>query len=391
MVKRFHFEHTHTDPSGARRGRFTTPHGTVETPIFMPVGTAATVKAMTTGELTDIGAQIILANTYHLFLRPGHQLVKKMGGVHNFMNWSGPVLTDSGGYQVFSLGDLRTISEKGVEFRSHIDGSKRFLSPEIAVEIQEALGADIIMQLDECPPHPAEREYLKRSLELSLRWGKRCKDARNKEPDGSALFGIMQGGMFEDLRRISAAGIVEEGYDGYAMGGLSVGEPKEKMVEVLSYAPDLLPTDKPRYLMGVGRPEDLVMAVESGVDMFDCVMPTRNARNGQLFNRRGAFNIKRLENRESDSPIDPHCGCETCKNYSRAYLRHLYISKEILGHRLMTQHNLYFYLDLMSNLRAAIEQNQFANFKKSFYQAQAGEGSGEWILPQMSTNMGKIE
>jgi queuine tRNA-ribosyltransferase len=378
MSNPFYFEHQHTDPSGARLGRFHTPHGSVDTPIFMPVGTAATVKAMTTGELKQIGAQIILANTYHLFLRPGHELIKQMGGVHRFMNWDGPILTDSGGYQVFSLGDLRTISEQGVEFRSHIDGSKRFLSPEIAVAIQEALGADIIMQLDECPPHPAKREYLARSLEISLRWGKRCKEARNQEPNGSALFGIMQGGMHEDLRRISAAGLIDEGYDGYAMGGLSVGEPKEMMKEVLSYAPKLLPVEKPRYLMGVGRPEDLVMAVAAGVDMFDCVMPTRNARNGQLFNRRGAFNIKRRENRDSDQPVDRHCRCETCQHYSRAYLRHLFINKEILGHRLMTQHNLFFYLDLMENMRQAISQNRFTAFESSFAAAQAGDGDGAW-------------
>lgn len=378
MTNSFGFEHLHTDPSGARRGRFHTPHGTVETPIFMPVGTAATVKAMTTAELAQIGSQIILANTYHLFLRPGHELIKKMGGVHRFMNWNGPILTDSGGYQVFSLGDLRTISEEGVEFRSHIDGSKRFLSPEVAVAVQEALGADIIMQLDECPPHTASREYLARSLEMSLRWGERCLTARNKEADGHALFGIMQGGMHEDLRKISAAGLLATGYDGYAMGGLSVGESKEDMEAVLSYAPNLLPTDKPRYLMGVGRPEDLVMAVGYGVDMFDCVMPTRNARNGQLFTRRGAFNIKRQENRESEQPLDPHCGCETCRHYSRAYLRHLFVGKEILGHRLLTQHNLFFYLDLMTNMRQAISQDRFLQFKKSFYEAQAGEGDGSW-------------
>ena len=378
MTNSFGFEHLHTDPSGARRGRFHTPHGTVETPIFMPVGTAATVKAMTTAELAQIGSQIILANTYHLFLRPGHELIKKMGGVHRFMNWNGPILTDSGGYQVFSLGDLRTISEEGVEFRSHIDGSKRFLSPEVAVAVQEALGADIIMQLDECPPHTASREYLARSLEMSLRWGERCLTARNKEADGHALFGIMHGGMHEDLRKISAAGLLATGYDGYAMGGLSVGESKEDMEAVLSYAPNLLPTDKPRYLMGVGRPEDLVMAVGYGVDMFDCVMPTRNARNGQLFTRRGAFNIKRQENRESEQPLDPHCGCETCRHYSRAYLRHLFVGKEILGHRLLTQHNLFFYLDLMTNMRQAISQDRFLQFKKSFYEAQAGEGDGSW-------------
>ncbi len=240
------------------------------------------------------------------------------------------------------------------------------------------------MQLDECPPHPANREYLARSMEMSLRWGRRCKEARSRAADGRALFGIMQGGMDEQLRRLSAAGLIAEGYDGYALGGLSVGEPKETMAEVLSYAPELLPTDKPRYLMGVGRPEDLLMAVENGVDMFDCVMPTRNARNGQLFTRRGAFNIKRQENRASADPVDPHCACDTCANYSRAYLRHLFMSKEILGHRLMTQHNLFFYLDLMTKMREAIRRDRFKEFKASFHRAMSGEGNGSWFFDQTS-------
>ncbi len=366
MTLRFRFERVHTDPSGARRGRFHTPHGSVETPVFMPVGTVATVKAMTPEEVKKSGATIILANTYHLFLRPGHQIVAGLGGLHSFMNWHGPILTDSGGYQVFSLAALRKISEEGVAFRSHIDGSARFLSPEIAVEVQEALGADIIMQLDECPPYPAERDYLARSLELSLRWGARCKAARRPEADGRALFGIMQGGMDEELRRRSVAGLVEIGFDGYALGGLSVGEPKALMAEVLSYAPALLPEDRPRYLMGVGKPEDLVMAVGCGVDMFDCVLPTRNARNGQLFTRRGALNVKSARFREDPAPPDPECGCETCQHYSLAYLNHLYRNREILGHRLMTLHNLHYYQDLMAEMREAIVADRFESFRQEF-------------------------
>ncbi|MBF0126412.1 MAG: tRNA guanosine(34) transglycosylase Tgt [Magnetococcales bacterium] len=372
MAERFVFECLHTDPTGARRGRFVTPRGGVETPVFMPVGTLATVKAMTPQEVQTTGARILLANTYHLFLRPGHETVARLGGLHTFMQWPGPILTDSGGYQVFSLSALRKISEEGVTFRSHLDGSSRFLSPEIAIRVQESLDADIVMQLDECPPHPAPRDYLARSMERSLRWGARCKAARTPE-DGRALFGIMQGGMEADLRRASAAGLVETGFDGYALGGLSVGEPKALMAEVLSYAPALLPVDRPRYLMGVGKPEDLVMAVGCGVDMFDCVLPTRNARNGQLFTRAGAMNVKSARFREDPGPPDPECGCPTCLNFSLAYLHHLYRNREILGHRLMTMHNLYYYQDLMSEMREAIVQDRFAAFVTAFHARRAGE------------------
>ena len=365
----FRFELLHTDPSGARRGRLHTPRGIIETPIFMPVGTAATVKAMTPDELRRAGAQIILGNTYHLYLRPGHELIERLGGLHRFMNWSGPILTDSGGYQVFSLGALRTIREEGVAFRSHIDGSPHSLTPEKAVRIQESLGAEIMMQLDECPPYPADRDYLARSLERSLRWGARCLAARSEERrEIQALFGIVQGGMDEALRRQSAEGLVAMAFDGYALGGLSVGEPKELMAEVLSYAPNLLPREKPRYLMGVGKPEDLLLAVGSGVDMFDCVIPTRNARNGQLFTRRGVFNVKQARFREDPGPADPGCACDACRHYSLAYLHHLYRNNEILGHRLMTGHNLTFYLDLMAGMRAAIEADRFARFRQDFFQ-----------------------
>ncbi|MBF0164954.1 MAG: tRNA guanosine(34) transglycosylase Tgt [Magnetococcales bacterium] len=313
MKPTFSFELLHTDPSGARRGRVNTPRGVIETPAFMPVGTAATVKAMDPEDVKGTGAHILLANTYHLFLRPGHETVARLGGLHTFMAWDKPILTDSGGYQVFSLSSLRKITEEGVAFRSHLDGSARFLSPEIAVRVQERLDSDILMQLDECPPHPAPRDYLARSMELSLRWAARCKVARSDPEDGRALFGIMQGGMERDLRQISAHGLIEIGFDGYALGGLSVGEPKPLMAEVLSYAPELLPKEKPRYLMGVGKPEDLVMAVERGVDMFDCVLPTRNARNGQLFTRRGAFNVKTARFREDPGPADPECRCPACR------------------------------------------------------------------------------
>ncbi len=365
MADPFRFELLHTDPSGARRGRFHTPHGSVETPIFMPVGTAASVKAMSPDEVKRAGAQIILGNTYHLYLRPGHGLIEKLGGLHRFMNWPGPILTDSGGYQVFSLGDLRIIEEEGVLFRSHIDGSKHELTPEKAIHIQQALGADIMMQLDECPPYPAEYDYLARSLDRSRRWGQRCLAAR-EVGNGQALFGIVQGGMDETLRRRSAAGLIEDGYDGYALGGLSVGEPKALMAEVLSYAPSLLPVAQPRYLMGVGKPEDIIMAVAAGIDMFDCVIPTRNARNGQLFTRRGKFNVKQARFREDPGPADPDCRCDACRHYSLAYLHHLYRNNEILGHRLMTGHNLTFYLDLMTTMREAIENDRFDDFRQGF-------------------------
>ena len=362
------FELLHTDPCGARLGRIHTPHGTIKTPVFMPVGTSATVKTMSPVDLQTVKAQIILSNTYHLFLRPGHTVIARLGGLHRFMNWNGPILTDSGGYQVFSLGATRRITEEGVTFRSHIDGSKRFLSAEIVIQIQEALGSDIMMQLDECPPFPADRTYLARSLALSLRWARRCLNARKPESK-QALFGIVQGGMEADLRRESAAGLVDMGFDGYALGGLSVGEPKELMLEVLSYAPSLLPSQQPRYLMGVGKPEDLVRAVEAGIDMFDCVLPTRNARNGQLFTRNGPMNIKQARFREDPEPVDSTCDCETCYHYSRAYLHHLFRNNEILGLRLMTLHNLHYYLQLMADMREAIQQNRFLDFSNHFFSA----------------------
>ncbi|MEO5346650.1 MAG: tRNA guanosine(34) transglycosylase Tgt [Magnetococcus sp. YQC-9] len=374
MKRTFSFELLHTDPSGARRGRVHTPRGTIDTPAFMPVGTAATVKAMDPEEVKASGAQILLANTYHLFLRPGHESVARLGGLHTFMDWAGPILTDSGGYQVFSLSSLRKISEEGVAFRSHLDGSARFLSPEIAVRVQERLDSDILMQLDECPPYPAQRDYLARSMELSLRWAARCKAARSDPEDGRALFGIMQGGMERDLRELSAQGLIEIGFDGYALGGLSVGEPKALMAEVLSYAPGLLPEAQPRYLMGVGKPEDLVMAVEAGVDMFDCVLPTRNARNGQLFTRRGAINVKIARFREDPNPADPECRCPACQRFSLAYLHHLFRAREILGHRLMTLHNLYYYQDLMAEMRRAVAADRFVAFKQEFFvKRQEGE------------------
>ncbi|MBF0173735.1 MAG: tRNA guanosine(34) transglycosylase Tgt [Magnetococcales bacterium] len=373
MTSAFSFELMATDPCGARMGRMHTAHGMVETPIFMPVGTQATVKAMTPGELKGVGAQIVLANTYHLFLRPGADQVARLGGLHRFMNWDRPILTDSGGYQVFSLGALCRIREEGAMFQSHIDGSKHFLSPEAAIGVQETLGSDIMMQLDECPPADAPRERVAAAMALSLRWAARCKQARNPEKSDRALFGIMQGGIDEGLRRESAAGLVDLGFDGYAMGGLSVGESRATMLEVLSYAPQQLPVNQPRYLMGVGKPEDIVDAVACGVDMFDCVLPTRNARNGQLFTRKGPFNIKRSENRDDPGPIDPYCGCETCQQYSRAYLRHLYTTREILGLRLMTLHNLHFYLDLTRAMKNAIRQNRYSGFQRAFHQALAGE------------------
>ncbi|MBF0620744.1 MAG: tRNA guanosine(34) transglycosylase Tgt [Magnetococcales bacterium] len=368
MSTPFSFELLAEDACGARRGRFHTSRGVIETPQFMPVGTSATVKAMTTGELKAMDAQIILGNVYHLYLRPGHERIAKFGGLHKFMNWDRPILTDSGGFQVFSLGELRKITEEGVTFRSHIDGSKHLLSPEKVIEIQEALGSDIMMQFDECPPYPAKRDYVAKSMEMSVRWAERCQKARRDDRRTTqALFGIVQGGMHQDLRQQSAQALAEMDLEGYALGGLSVGEPKELMKEVLSYAPALLPRHKPRYLMGVGKPEDLVMAVSEGIDMFDCVMPTRNARNGQLFTHTGPVNIKQARYRDDENRLDSECSCETCQNYSRAYLHHLFRQREILGLRLMTLHNLHFYLNLMSRMRTALELGQFQQFKEDFY------------------------
>lgn len=352
--------------SGARLGRLHTPHGVIETPIFMPVGTQATVKAMTPEELKEIEAQIILSNTYHLYLRPGHQLIKKAGGLHSFMNWDKPILTDSGGFQVFSLGDLRKITEEGVEFRSHLDGSKHFISPEKAVEIQNALGSDIMMVFDECAPYPADREYVKNSLERTTRWAKRCKEA-HKNTENQALFGIIQGGMYQDLRKQSLDELLELDFPGYAVGGLSVGEPKDLMYEVLEYTTPYMPKDKPRYLMGVGSPDCLIEGTIRGIDMFDCVLPTRIGRNGTAMTSHGKIVIKNAAHTESFEALDPECGCYTCKNYSRAYLRHLFKANEILGLRLLTHHNLYFLIKLMEEVRQAIAEDRLLDYRNQFF------------------------
>ncbi len=350
----------------ARRGRVNTPHGPIETPVFMPVGTAGTVKAMKPEEVRDMGAQIILGNTYHLYLRPGHEVVKAAGGLHKFMNWERAILTDSGGFQVFSLGAMRKISEEGVEFRSHIDGSKHMLSPEKSMEIQNALGSDIMMAFDECAPYPADRNYVKNSLERTTRWLKRCKEY-HKNTEQQSLFGIMQGGMYKDLRKQSAEEIVELDLPGYAIGGLSVGEPKEIMYEVMDDCVDYLPADKPRYLMGVGSPDCLFEGVERGIDMFDCVLPTRIARHGMAMTSQGRVNIKNAKYERDFTPLDPNCDCYTCRNYSKAYLRHLFKSDEILSSLLMTTHNLHFLVNTMAGIRKAIEEDRFLEYKKEFY------------------------
>ena len=332
----------------------------------MPVGTAGTVKAMKPEEVRDMGAQIILGNTYHLYLRPGHEVVKAAGGLHKFMNWERAILTDSGGFQVFSLGAMRKISEEGVEFRSHIDGSKHMLSPEKSMEIQNALGSDIMMAFDECAPYPADRNYVKNSLERTTRWLKRCKEY-HKNTEQQSLFGIMQGGMYKDLRKQSAEEIVELDLPGYAIGGLSVGEPKEIMYEVMDDCVDYLPADKPRYLMGVGSPDCLFEGVERGIDMFDCVLPTRIARHGMAMTSQGRVNIKNARYERDFTPLDPNCDCYTCRNYSKAYLRHLFKSDEILSSMLMTTHNLHFLVNTMAGIRKAIEEDRFLEYKKEFY------------------------
>ena len=352
--------------SGARLGILHTPHGDIETPIFMPVGTQATVKSMTPEELKEIGSQIILSNTYHLYLRPGHELIKKAGGLHEFMHWDKPILTDSGGFQVFSLGPLRKITEEGVEFRSHLDGSKHMLNPEKAMEIQNALGSDIMMAFDECAPYPATREYVKNSLERTTRWLQRCKDA-HKNTENQALFGIIQGGMYKDLREQSAKEITAIDLPGYAIGGLSVGEPKPMMYDVLEHTTPLMPVDKPRYLMGVGSPDDLIEGVIRGVDMFDCVLPTRIARNGTAMTSQGKVVVRNATYAEDFTPLDPECDCYTCKNYTRAYLRHLVKTNEILGSRLITTHNLHFLLNLMSQIRQAIREDRLLDFREEFF------------------------
>ena len=374
----FSFEIINTDPSGARAGMLKTARGEVPTPAFMPVGTQATVKAMTPEELKGLGAGIILANTYHLYLRPGADVIKGLGGLHKFMNWDGPILTDSGGYQVMSLAKLRKIEEEGVSFRSHLDGSTHELTPEGAIEIQTALGADIIMPLDECTPYPADRDYTKRSMDMTHRWARRSLEAlKSKEPgDGSTLFGptlfgIVQGGMYADLRKESAKAIADMDFPGIAIGGLSVGEGKDIMAEMVEATAPHLPPEKPRYLMGVGMPEDLVESVGRGMDMFDCVLPTRMARNGTLFTSRGKLVIKNSRFERDEGPVDPGCGCYTCQNYSRAYLRHLYISKEILASRLNTTHNLYYYMELMGQMREAVVEGSFSAFKSDFFEKAA--------------------
>ena len=341
----------------ARAGQLCTAHGVVNTPIFMPVGTRGTVKACTPQDLNEIGAEIILGNTYHLYLRPGHQIVEQAGGLHRFMAWRKPILTDSGGFQVFSLGATRTINEEGVEFRSEIDGAKHFITPERSIEIQNALGADFIMAFDECPSLPNSYEYLEKSMEMTVRWAARCKHAHANS--NQLLFGIVQGGMEKDLRKRSIEATVDIGFPGYAIGGLSVGEEKELMYETLAHTAPLLPTNKPRYLMGVGTPEDLVYAVSCGVDMFDCVMPTRNARNGWLFTTLGPIRIRNAEYKTDFAPLDPNCICYTCQDFTRAYLRHLHRENEILGHCLLTRHNLHFYLSLMRGIRRTILDGLF--------------------------------
>ena len=350
----------------ARAGLLSVSHGVIATPVFMPVGTYGTVKAMTVEELVSIGAQIVLGNTFHLMLRPGEKVIRNHGGLHDFMSWRKPILTDSGGYQVFSLGDLRKISEEGVTFRSPINGDKIFLSPERSIEVQKWLNSDIAMVFDECTAYPANEEMARISMEMSLRWAKRSKQAH--EGSSNALFGIVQGGMHENLRSESAEKLRRLDFDGYAIGGLSVGEPKGDMLRIMTHTAALLPADKPRYLMGVGTPEDLLNAIGQGVDMFDCVLPTRNARNGHLYTSQGIVRIRNAEHRNSLEPLDESCACSTCQNYSRAYLHHLQRGNEILGARLNTLHNLHFYQSLMSTARDAIHEGKFEIFKNSFLQ-----------------------
>ncbi len=349
----------------ARRGRLTFPRGTVETPAFMPVGTYGTVKGMLPRDIKEIGAEIILGNTFHLMLRPGTEVVKEHGDLHDFTQWQGPILTDSGGFQVFSLGEMRKITEEDVTFRSPIDGSPVKLSPEIAMQVQRDLGSDIVMIFDECTPYPATEKQARDSMEMSLRWAARSKKAHEGNP--AALFGIVQGGMYEHLRDRSLEGLTGIGFDGYAIGGLSVGEPKEDMIRILDHLPPKMPEDKPRYLMGVGRPEDLVEGVRRGIDMFDCVMPTRNARNGYLFTSTGIVKIRNARHRHDTSPLDERCDCYTCKNFSRSYLHHLDKCGEMLGSQLNTIHNLRFYQNLMAGLRDAIEAGTLSDFVTGFY------------------------
>jgi queuine tRNA-ribosyltransferase len=383
--------------SKARRGRLTTPRGVIETPAYMPVGTQGSVKAVSSRELVELGAEIVLGNTYHLFVRPGLDVIRKFGGLHRFMNWDGPILTDSGGYQIFSLAKLRKITEEGAHFQNHIDGSAAFISPEIAMEIQAVLGSDIAMVLDECPPWPCEYEYAARSLEMTHRWAKRCKDVaaglrpareggkdqshadrRSAATDGQLVFGIVQGATFEELRRSSAQTLAAMDFDGYAVGGVSVGEPEPEMMQAVEWSEPHLPAKKPRYAMGLGTPPQLIELIARGIDMFDCVLPTRLARNAVAFTAAGSLNLKNAEFTFQTGPVEEGCACEACRGYSRAYIRHLLKSEEILGLRLLSIHNLHFYLDLMKQARLAIEQGTFSEFRTRFvsgYQTRSEPGS----------------
>jgi queuine tRNA-ribosyltransferase len=362
------FEVTATD-GAARRGQLTLPHGVVDTPAFMPVGTYGTVKAMSPGELKELGAQIVLGNTFHLWLRPGLDVIGAHGGLHRFMGWDGPILTDSGGYQVYSLGELRKITEEGVRFQSPVNGDPCFLTPEESMRIQRVLNADVVMVFDECTPYPADFDTARDSMHLSLRWAERSRRAH--EGNGNALFGIVQGGMHETLRDESLAELARIGFDGYAIGGLSVGETKGEMLRILRHAAPRLPDGRPRYLMGVGTPEDLVAAVMAGIDMFDCVLPTRNARNGWVYTRRGVIKLRNARHRDEVQPLDAECACYTCRHFTRAYLHHLQRVNEILGARLNTLHNLHYYQELMRGLRAAIEAKRLTDFAADFEQKQA--------------------
>jgi queuine tRNA-ribosyltransferase len=364
---RMQFEQLGSD-GNARRGRLTFPRGTVETPAFMPVGTYGTVKGMLPRDIHEIGAEIILGNTFHLWLRPGTDIIEQHGDLHDFMAWEGPILTDSGGFQVFSLGDMRKITEEGVRFQSPVDGSKVFLDPEKSMAIQRSLGSDIVMIFDECTPYPASEEEARASMELSLRWAGRSRQAHGDNT--AALFGIIQGGMYEHLRTESLQGLVDIGFDGYAIGGLSVGEPKDEMMKVLDHMQPIIPADKPRYLMGVGTPSDLLEGAMRGVDMFDCVMPTRNARNGNLFTSRGQLKLRNARHKTSTLPLDEECSCHTCQNFSRAYLHHLDKCNEILGSQLNTIHNLHFYQHHMQGIRKAIEEQRLQEFAGEFYEQQ---------------------
>ncbi len=365
---RMKFEREASD-GHARRGRLSFPRGTIETPAFMPVGTYGTVKGMLPRDIHEIGAEIILGNTFHLWLRPGTDIIEQHGDLHDFMGWDGPILTDSGGFQVFSLGDMRKISEEGVKFQSPVDGAKVFLDPETSMDIQRKLGSDIVMIFDECTPYPASEIEVKKSMELSLRWAARSKKAH--AGNSAALFGIVQGGMHEQLRQQSLAGLVDIGFDGYAIGGLSVGEPKHEMMKVLDVMRPILPEDKPRYLMGVGTPADLLEGVKRGIDMFDCVMPTRNARNGYIFTSRGVLKLRNARHKTSTAPLDPSCSCYTCSNFSRAYLHHLDKCNEILGSQLNTIHNLHYYQQHMAAIREAVATQTLSTFEQEFVAGQA--------------------